>query len=68
MLHFGIADERFCACRYTMIGVCPVLYVGWKILKRSKFQRAEGIDLVKNLGEVEEYEANYVPKPARYVS
>lgn len=51
-----------------MIGVCPVLYAGWKVLKRSKFQRPEDIDLVKNLDEVQEYEANYVPKPARYTS
>lgn len=51
-----------------MIGICPLLYVGWKLLKRSKFQRPEEIDLAKNLDEIEEYEANYVPRPARYAS
>lgn len=48
-----------------MIGVCPVLFVGWKFLKRSKFQKPGDVDLLKNLDEIEEYEANYVPIPAR---
>ncbi|KAK3491602.1 putative carnitine transport protein [Neurospora crassa] len=50
---------------YTMIGVCPVLFVVWKISKKTKFHKAEEIDLHKNLDEVEEYQANYVPTPAR---
>lgn len=50
-----------------MIGVCPILYAGWKLLKRSKFQKPEEIDLLRNLDEIEVYEANYVHKPAKYV-
>lgn len=53
---------------YTMIGVCPVLYVGWKVLKRSTIQRAGDMDLGKDLEEIEEYEANYVAKPPRYAT
>lgn len=48
-----------------MIGVCPVLFVVWKIVKKTKFHKAEEIDLHKNLDEVEEYQANYVPTPSR---
>ncbi|KAH7631204.1 hypothetical protein SMAC4_07364 [Sordaria macrospora] len=50
---------------YTMIGVCPVLFVVWKLVKKTKFHKAEEIDLYKNLDEVEEYQANYVPIPSR---
>lgn len=53
--------------RYTMIGVCPVLFVGWKLLKRSKFLKPEEVDLFQNLDEIEEYEANYRPEPSKYV-
>jgi amino acid permease len=52
---------------YTMIAVCPLLFIAWKVLKRSKFYKPEEVDLVKNLDEIEEYEANYVPRPAKYV-
>lgn len=31
---------------YTMCFACPVLYVGWKLLKRSKFVKSEEADLV----------------------
>lgn len=51
-----------------MIAVCPLLFLAWKVMKRSKFYKPEEVDLVKNLDEIEEYEANYVPKPAKYVT
>lgn len=50
---------------YTMIAVCPLLFLAWKVLKRSKFYKPEEVDLLKNLDEIEEYEANYVPQPAK---
>lgn len=50
-----------------MIAVCPLLYLAWKVLKRSRFYKPEEVDLVKNLDEIEEYEANFVPRPAKYV-
>lgn len=52
---------------YTMIAVCPLLFIAWKVLKRSKLYKPEEVDLVKNLDEIEAYEANYVPRPAKYV-
>lgn len=50
---------------YAMIGICPCLYVGWKILKRSRICPAAEVDLVKNLDEVAEYERSYVPSPPK---
>ena len=54
--------------RYTMIGVTPVLYIGWKVFKKTKIHKSEEIDLTENLKEIEDYHVNYVPTPARYVS
>lgn len=49
-----------------MIAVVPILFLGYKVLKRSRYYKPEEVDLVKNLDEIEEYEANYVPQPAGY--
>lgn len=51
-----------------MVGVCPLLFVGYKVLKRSKFHKPEEVDLLKNLDEIEEYEATYEPQPAKYAT
>lgn len=49
-----------------MVGVVPLLYLGYKVVKRSRFYQPEEVDLVKNLDEIEDYQANYVPQPAKY--
>lgn len=38
----------------------PVLFVGWKFLKRTKFQKSHEVDLVTDLAEIEEYHRNFV--------
>lgn len=43
-----------------MIMLFPVLFVGWKILKKTKFKRAHEIDLQQDLAEIEHYTNNYV--------
>ncbi len=50
-----------------MVGACPVLYIGWKFIKKTEFRRPEEVDLVKNLAEIEEYQRSYVPVPPKYV-
>lgn len=49
--------------RYTMVGVFPVLYVGWKLIHKTKIHKPEDVDLRKDLDTVAEYEQNYVPQP-----
>lgn len=51
-----------------MIMVFPVLYVGWKIIHKTKIVRPSEADLYKDIDAVEAYEQNYVPRPPRYVS
>lgn len=50
---------------YTMIGVFPILYFGWKLLHRTKWVKPHEADLQKDLAEIEEYQRNYVPTPPR---
>ncbi|KAL4921107.1 amino acid permease/ SLC12A domain-containing protein [Aspergillus aurantiobrunneus] len=49
---------------YTMIGVFPVLYFGWKIIRRTSVRKVEEIDVITGVDEIEEYTRNYVPEPA----
>lgn len=50
---------------YTMIGVCPLLYIGWKFLKRTKFLEPHEVNLSENVAEIEEYTRNFVPTPPK---
>ena len=51
-----------------MVGVGPVLYVGWKLYHKTRIYKPEEVDLHKDLNTLEEYERNYVPQPPKYVS
>ncbi|KAH9865854.1 hypothetical protein J1614_009441 [Plenodomus biglobosus] len=48
---------------YLMVMVFPVLYVGWKLLKKTKFVKAEEADLYSDVAEIEEYTRNFKAKP-----
>lgn len=43
-----------------MIFIFPVLFVGWKLIKKTKYKKAHEIDLREDLEEIEEYTRNYV--------
>ncbi|GLA10631.1 amino acid permease/ SLC12A domain-containing protein [Aspergillus welwitschiae] len=49
---------------YTMIGVFPVIYVGWKLWHRTKFLSPKEIDIVTGVEEVDVYTRNYVEEPS----
>lgn len=50
-----------------MIFVYPVLYFGYKFIRKTEIRKPEEIDLFKDLDEIEEYQRNYIPTPPRYV-
>ncbi|KAK2875363.1 hypothetical protein FQN49_001657 [Arthroderma sp. PD_2] len=50
---------------YTMIAVCPLIFLGWKWLKRTKLLKPEEVDLIEGVEEIEDYTNNYVPTPPR---
>ncbi|KAL1599605.1 general amino acid permease agp2 [Paraconiothyrium brasiliense] len=45
---------------YMMIFIFPVLYIGWKLLHKTKYKKAHEIDLQEDLEEIEEYTRNFV--------
>ncbi|KZZ91720.1 Amino acid/polyamine transporter I [Moelleriella libera RCEF 2490] len=47
---------------YTMVAVFPVLYVGYKIIRKTRIYKPEEVDLQKDQDVLEEYERNYVPQ------
>ncbi|KAJ5812408.1 hypothetical protein N7474_008709 [Penicillium riverlandense] len=50
---------------YTMIGVFPVLYFGWKVFHNTKFLQPEEVDVVSGVEAIEEYTRNFEPVPPR---
>ena len=50
---------------YTMIGVFPVLFVGWKMFKKTKWMKPEEVDLRRDVDEIEEYTRDYVASPPK---
>ncbi|OAL50376.1 hypothetical protein IQ07DRAFT_509375 [Pyrenochaeta sp. DS3sAY3a] len=48
---------------YLMVFLFPVLFIGWKLIKKTKFVKVHEADLVTDLAEIEEYHRTYVEKP-----
>lgn len=48
-----------------MVAVFPILFVAWKLLKRTKWRAPHEVDLYEDLEEIEEYTRNYVPDPPK---
>ncbi|MCJ1308155.1 hypothetical protein MMC25_001807 [Agyrium rufum] len=59
----GMFDVPTFFFSYAMIGVFPILFVTWKVLKKTKWVKPEDADLKKDLEEIEEYTRNYVVIP-----
>ncbi|KAL8672908.1 MAG: hypothetical protein Q9168_002662 [Polycauliona sp. 1 TL-2023] len=50
---------------YTMVGVFPLLYFGWKLLKKTRVIPLSEVDLYQDVAEVDEYTRNFTPTPTR---
>ncbi|KAF2472783.1 general amino acid permease-like protein AGP2 [Lindgomyces ingoldianus] len=48
---------------YTMVGVAPILYIGWKIIHRTKIIPAHEVDLVWDAPLIDAYEASFISPP-----
>jgi amino acid transporter len=48
---------------YTMVLIAPVLFVFWKVLKKTSFVRPEDVDLVWEAPIIDAYEASFYEKP-----
>jgi len=49
-----------------MVAVCPVLYVFWKLLKKTKIVGALECDLVWDKPAIDAYEASFVEPPSGF--
>ena len=47
---------------YTMVFLCPILYVSWKLIKKTKIVKPEEADLVWERPAIDAYEANTLEK------
>ncbi|KAF7556809.1 hypothetical protein G7Z17_g1144 [Cylindrodendrum hubeiense] len=63
--YWNVPDFLF---SYTMVGVFPVLYIGWKLIHKTRIHKPEEVDLKKDLDVLEHYEQNYVPQPPSWVT
>ncbi|KAL7624870.1 general amino acid permease agp2 [Parahypoxylon ruwenzoriense] len=50
---------------YTMIGICPILFVGWKLIHRTRYHRPHEVDLYRDIAAVEDYHNKFIPTPPR---
>lgn len=50
---------------YFMIGLFPVLYFGWKLVKKTKWRKPHEVDLKGEVDEIDEYTRNFVPAPPK---
>lgn len=50
-----------------MIMICPLLFVGWKLVRKTRFHRPLEVDLRQDLAGIEEYQRDYVPSPPKSV-
>lgn len=48
-----------------MIPVFPVLYVGWKLVHKTRIHRPHEVDLLRDKAAIDEYERNFVPEPPK---
>ncbi|RDL41495.1 uncharacterized protein BP5553_01474 [Venustampulla echinocandica] len=51
---------------YTMVIVAPILFVGWKLIKRTKFVSATEADLVWERPIIDAYEASFMDPPMSF--
>lgn len=50
-----------------MIPVFPILYVGWKLVHKTRIYKPSEVDLQKDMAGIDEYERNFIPQPPKYV-
>jgi amino acid transporter len=49
---------------YMMVGVFPVLFVGWKFVKKTRWLMPEEVDSIRG-ADIEEYTRYFAPEPSK---
>ncbi|KAF7886492.1 uncharacterized protein EAF01_011170 [Botrytis porri] len=51
---------------YAMVGIFPIIFIGWKIVKKTKWLKPHEVILrTHEVEEIEEYTRNYVERPPK---
>lgn len=51
---------------YAMVGVFPIIFIGWKTVKKTKWLKPHEVILrTQEVEEIEEYTRNYVERPPK---
>ncbi|KAB8289564.1 hypothetical protein EYC80_010722 [Monilinia laxa] len=51
---------------YAMVGVFPIIFVGWKVIKKTKWLKPHEVVLrTQEVDEIDEYTRNYVERPPK---
>ncbi|KAK4553682.1 general amino acid permease agp2 [Recurvomyces mirabilis] len=50
---------------YFMIGLFPILFITWKLIKKTRFRKPHEVDLRGEADEIDEYTRNFVQAPYR---
>jgi amino acid transporter len=48
---------------YTMVGLAPILFVFWKVVKKTKWRAPHEVDLVWDAPLIDAYEASFITPP-----
>ena len=51
---------------YTMLIVAPLLFIGWKIFKKTKFIKPKDVDLVWERPTIDAYEETFIDAPVGF--
>ncbi|KAI5780350.1 amino acid transporter-like protein [Peziza echinospora] len=50
---------------YLMVAICPVIFVVWKLVKKTKVVDPSKADILTGKAEIDEYERHYIERPPR---
>ncbi|OTB18668.1 hypothetical protein K445DRAFT_314537 [Daldinia sp. EC12] len=50
---------------YIMVAVFPVLFIGWKLVHKTRHRRPYEVDLLRDVAAVEDYTNKFIPSPPR---
>lgn len=51
---------------YTMVGVAPILFIFWKVVKKTKWISAHQVDLTWDAPIIDAYEASFISPPVSF--
>ncbi|KAK5169525.1 general amino acid permease agp2 [Saxophila tyrrhenica] len=61
----GYWDTASFVFAYFSVALFPVLFISWKVIKKTKWRKLDEIDLKGEVEEIEHYTQNFLPTPSK---